>query len=107
MPNINPKQLEQAMKRMGVKQEKIDATEVIIKTTSGNLVIRDPEVMKVNMMGQESLQITGTIEEESTISQEDIETVAEQAGVSEDEAKKALERNNGDLAEAILELKKE
>jgi nascent polypeptide-associated complex subunit alpha len=107
MMNINPKQLEQAMKKMGVKQEKIDAIEVIIKTSDKTLVIRDPDVTKVNMMGQESLQITGTIEEESSISEDDVNTVAEQAGVSKEEAREALERNNGDLAETILELQKD
>ena len=32
MPNINPRQLQKAMQRMGVRQEEIEATEVIIKT---------------------------------------------------------------------------
>ncbi len=105
MMNINPKQLEQAMKKLGVKQEKIDAYEVVIKTRDKNLVVRDPEVMRVNMMGQESLQITGSIEEESNITEDDVNTVAEQADASKQEARKALERNNGDLAATILELK--
>ncbi|MBT6941476.1 nascent polypeptide-associated complex protein, partial [Candidatus Woesearchaeota archaeon] len=33
-----------------------------------------------------------------------IKTVAEQASVSEDKAKEALEENSGDLAQAILSL---
>jgi nascent polypeptide-associated complex subunit alpha len=107
MPKLNPKQIEQAMKKMGVKQVNIDAYEVIIKTKDKNLVIRNPEVVKVNMMGQESIQITGDIEEEanSTISEDDVNTVAEQANVSKEEAREALEKNNGDLAATILELK--
>ena len=40
MPNLNPKQLEQAMKKLGVKQVKIDAYEVVIKTKDKNLIIR-------------------------------------------------------------------
>lgn len=105
MPNLNPKQLEQAMKKLGVKQEKIEAYEVVIKTRDKNLIIKNPDVMKVNMMGQESLQITGSIEEESNVTEDDVNTVADQANVSKSEARTALERNNGDLAEAILELK--
>lgn len=101
---MNPKQLNQAMKKLGMKQEEIEASEVIIKCADKNLVIRDPQVVKVNMMGQNSLQITGNIEEESTISQEDIQTVAAQAEVSEEEARAALEESDGDLAEAILKL---
>ena len=58
MPGFNKKQLEQAMKQMGVKQENIEAEKVIIKTRDKNLVIENPEVTKINMMGQESLQIT-------------------------------------------------
>ena len=102
---MNPKDLQKVMKKMGMKQEEIDATEVIIKTTSTDLVVKNPKVIKINMMGQDSLQITGEIEEASTISEEDVKTVSEQANVSEDEAKAALEKNNGDLAAAILDLK--
>jgi nascent polypeptide-associated complex subunit alpha len=106
-PKINPKQLEKAMKQMGIKQEEIDATEVIIKTHDKELVIRNPHVAKVNMMGQESLQITGSIEERDLkpYKEEDVKTVMEQANCSEKEAKEALEKSKGDLAEAILSLK--
>ena len=92
------------MKKLGVKQEEINASEVIIKCPDKTLIIRDPSVLKVNMMGQESLQISGTIEEETPISEEDIATVAEQAHASKEQAKQALEESNGDLAEAILKL---
>ncbi len=106
-PGLNPKDIEKAMKKFGIKQEQIDAIEVIIKTTGKDLVIRDPQVSKVNMMGQDTLQIVGKIEEvEFLISREDINTVMQQTGVSEREAKVALEKNKGDLAKTILELSK-
>jgi nascent polypeptide-associated complex subunit alpha len=104
IPGMNPKDIQKVMKKMGMKQEEIDATEVIIKTNSVDLVIKDPKVVKINMMGQDSLQITGTIEELAGISEDDIKTVAEQAQVSKEKAKEALEKNNGDLAAAILDL---
>ena len=75
---MNPKQLQQAMKKLGVKQENIDAYEVVIKTREKNLVVKNPSVVKVNMMGQDSLQITGEIEEQVNITEDDINTVAEQ-----------------------------
>ena len=103
---MNPKQVEQAMKKLGVKQQSIDASEVIIKCGNKNLIIKDPQVVKINMMGQDSLQISGEIHEETAISEEDITTVAAQANVSKEEAKKALEESNGDLADAILKLQK-
>ena len=104
-PKMNPKQMEKAMKQLGVKQEKIEAYEVIVKTKDKNLVIRDPDVVKVNMMGQESLEIPGNIEEEANITEDDINTVAEQANVSKERAREVLEKNNGDLAAAIMELR--
>ena len=104
IPKINPRQMEKMMRQMGVKQEEIDASEVIIKTKDKTIIIKNPQVSKVNMMGQESFQITGEVEE-STISEDDIKTVAEQSNVSLKEAKEALQKTNGNLAEAILLLK--
>ncbi len=106
-PNINPRQMQKAMKRMGIKQEEIEATEVIIKTSDKELIIRNPHVAKVNMMGQESFQISGDVEERELkiYNEDDIKTVIDQAGCSEEEAKKALDETKGDLAEAILKLK--
>ena len=106
IPGMNPRQMNKMMQKMGIKQEEIDAIEVIIKTPDKKLVINNPSVMKVDMMGQKTLQITGDISEESNILDEDIKTVSEQAEVSEEEAKKALGETGGDLAEAILKLKK-
>ena len=57
------------------------------------------------MMGQETFQITGDISEESSISEEDIKMVVEQTSVSEEQAKESLEKNNGDIAKTIMELK--
>ena len=106
IPGMNQKAIQQAMKKMGMKQEEIDASEVIIKKRDGsNLIVRDPSVVQVDMMGQKTLQVTGEMSEESGISDEDVKTVAEQAEVSESEARKSLEKHNGDLAEAILSLK--
>ena len=104
LPGVNPKMLQRAMKQMGVKEREIPATEVIIKTPSGDLIIRHPEVKEVEMMGQKSLQIVGNLEEVSSLSLEDIATVVAQTGVSSDRARAALEAVNGDLAQAILSL---
>jgi len=107
-PKLNPKDMEKMMKKMGIKQENIDATEVIIKCPDKDLVIKNPQVSKVNAMGQETLQIIGDIEEviAKKFTDEDVKTVSEQAKVSKDKAREALEKNDGDLAAAILSLKK-
>ena len=109
IPNMNPKMMKQAMKKMGIKQEEIDAIEVIIKTGDREIVITDPQVSKVNMMGQETFQVVGNIHEREVstmpeINEDDIKTVMDQASVDEDAARKALESSNGDLAEAIINL---
>jgi nascent polypeptide-associated complex subunit alpha len=110
MPNINPRMMKQAMKRMGIQQQEIDASEVIIRCSDRDIVITNPSVSKVNMMGQQTFQISGNIQERAKqvaaeISKDDIKMVAEQAEVSEKEAEKALKEENGDIAAAILKLK--
>jgi len=98
------------MKQMGINQEEIDALRVIIeKTDNSKLVINNPSIQKVTMQGQDSFQISGDISEESEdesneISDEDIKTVAEKTNKSEERAKEALEKNEGDLAAAIMDL---
>lgn len=101
---INPKMMKQAMRRMGITQEDIDAREVIIRTSGKDIIIRNPQVARVNMAGQETFQISGDITE-AGISEDDVKTVAAQADVSAEAARKALEESGGDLAEAILKLK--
>ena len=109
LPGMNPRVVEQAMKRMGIKQVEIPSSEVIIKSEGRDIVISNPKVLKVNMMGQDSFQITGSVQEKAAaveISEDDVKTVSAQAGVSEDEARKVLEASGGDLAAAIMELGK-
>ena len=105
---LNPKQVEKMMRRMGIQSQEIQAEEVIIKTPEKDIVISNPQVSKVNMMGQETFQIIGEIseKEKSKITEQDIEMVMNQAGVSREEAQEALEATQGDLAESILRLKK-
>ncbi len=107
-PGMNQKVLEKAMKQLGVKQQDIDADLVIIRCKDKEFIYRKPQVTKVLAMGQESIQIIGEAEERNLekFSEDDIKFVMEKADVDEDTAKKALEKSNGDLAEAILILKK-
>jgi nascent polypeptide-associated complex subunit alpha len=104
IPGMNPKQMAQAMKAMGIKQREIDATEVVIKTADGELVVSNPQVIEIDMKGVKTFQVMGEISERSGISEEDIKMVAEQAGVDEAKAKGALEESGGDIAEAIMKL---
>jgi len=90
-PGMNKRQAEQMMRQMGIKQEPIEALEVIIRTPTKDLVIASPEVVKINMMGQDTFQITGRIQERSIstepeINPEDIDTVMMSAEVTKEEA---------------------
>lgn len=100
------------MRRMGIQQVEIDAKEVIIKCGDKEIVIKNPNVSKVNMMGQDTYQVIGQAEEhelkrELEINEEDIKTVMEQTNVDEETARKVIRDNNGDLAAAIIQLKKD
>lgn len=105
--NINPKQIQGMMKKMGISQIPVDAKRVIIECEDHNIVIDEPSVLKVNMQGQKTYQISGEEREESTqiFSDEDVQMVVEKTGKSEEEVKKFLENNAGDIALAIMELK--
>jgi len=110
IPGMNPRAMKHAMRRLGIQQIEIPATEVIIKTEDKEIVITNPSVSKVNMMGQQTYQIVGeeherSISKEPEISEDDIKTVAEQAGVDEEAARQAIEKHKGDLAAAIIGLK--
>jgi nascent polypeptide-associated complex subunit alpha len=104
---INPKQIEKAMKKMGMQAVPIEAEEVIIKTPDKDIVITNPQVTNINMMGQQTYQVVGEAEERprERFLDDDVKMVMEKAGVGEEEAKKALEEE-GDIASAILKLKK-
>jgi nascent polypeptide-associated complex subunit alpha len=104
---MNPKKMAGLMKQMGIKQEVIeDAQRVVIERESGNIVIENPQVTKVEMQGQETWQIMGDVKEEesSGVREDDVKLVSEKTGKSEEEARKALEETEGDIAEAIVKL---
>jgi nascent polypeptide-associated complex subunit alpha len=107
-PGVDPKQMQGMLKKMGISQEEIDASRVIIeKTDNSKIIINNPSVTKIKMQGQETFQIAGDISEEAQeeeTSEEDIQKIIEKTGVSKKKAKETLEKNNGDLAETILEL---
>ena len=108
MRGMNPKQMQAAMRRMGIQQEEMEGVEeVIIKTYDKEIRITEPSVTMITMQGQKTFQIAGNVEEtekEGAIPIEDIKLVAEQANVSEEEARQALEECDGEPAEAIIYL---
>ncbi len=104
---LNPKKMEAMMKQMGMAQENLNASRVIIeKTDNTRVIIENPSVTKIKMQGQETFQISGESHEETAaqeVSEEDVKTIVEKTGVDEEKARETLEKT-GDLAESILEL---
>lgn len=106
--NLDPKAMQRMMRQMGIKNEEIDAERVIIEGKGKRIIIENPSVTAIVMQGKKTYTVMGDETEESKgPSKEDIEMVAKQANVSEEKAEAGLKKNDGDLAETILELKGE
>lgn len=116
---VNPRQARRMMEKMGMKMDAVaDAKEVIIRRENTELVIENPQVTVMQFQGQKIYQVMGTssferpingieeleLEKPIQVSEEDVQLVAAQAGVSYEVAKQTLEQTNGDLAQAILNL---
>jgi nascent polypeptide-associated complex subunit alpha len=99
------------MKQMGLKMDELsDIERVILQGPKREIVIEGPAVTSINVQGQKMYQVAGgtvtetSMEREQQIPEEDVLLVAQQAGVSMERAKAALEDAGGDLARAILML---
>ncbi len=105
------------MQKMGMKLDEIEGvTEVLIRTSTREIVIEEPVVTSVVVQGQRMYQVTGGVSHERTpstelpppeIPEEDIKLVAEQTGKTPEEARAALKESGGDLALAIVKLQKQ
>jgi nascent polypeptide-associated complex subunit alpha len=126
---LNPRKMKQMMNQMGIDLEDIDAEEVIIRTPEEELVFHDAEVQRMDAQGQQTYQVVGDPDTrprgeagstegadagsdasetddaaiESGFSEDDVGIVATRTGVSEAEAREALEET-GDLAAAVQKL---
>jgi len=112
---MNPRETKRMMQRMGMNMDSVpDVEQVIIRTSSKEIVVDQPEVAILEMQGQKIFQVIGgqvtekaperkaTAAPVITVSEEDVQLVADQTGKSPDAARKALEECEGDLAKAIL-----
>jgi nascent polypeptide-associated complex subunit alpha len=125
---MNPRKMQQMMKQMGIDVDELDAEEVVIRTADEEYVFDSPQVTKMDAQGQETFQVVGDYdvreagaggvsddatpvesgdaadESAGAIPDSDVQIVAQRAGVSEDDARAALEDEDGDLAAAISRL---
>ncbi len=108
MGKMNPKQMQGLMKQFGIKSEEINAVKVVFELEDGSkLTIENPNVTAMNAQGQKIYSVVGEAKEEKSLNEEDIKIVMEQTNSKKEDAEKALKETNGDLAEAIMKLKKE
>ncbi|MGC9310725.1 MAG: NAC domain-containing protein, partial [Candidatus Aenigmatarchaeota archaeon] len=84
--------------------ENIEATEVIIKSPEGDIIIKNPQVSKVCMGSTETFQVMGDVVKEDKAASEDIKILMEKTGVSEERAKELM-AETGDLISAIKRAK--
>jgi len=126
---MSPKQMARMMKKMGIEQKDLEGVkEVIIRFADNEWVISNPQVTAIKQSGAETYQVGGSkteralsgvastpsdsgIQEEAPapeieIPMEDAALVAGQTGVDIETAKQALKETEGDLAAAILKLRR-
>ncbi len=116
---MNPAQMQNLMKQFGIKSEEIPAKKVVFELDGKRLIIDSPSVTAVEVQGQKTYTVMGEVREEkggaagaasagagSGVSEEDVKMVAEQAKASAAKARKALKDADGDIAQAIMSLKK-
>ena len=105
---MSPRNAKRMMQRMGMNMgEMPDVQEVIFRTTDKEIVVENAQVAVLEMQGQKIFQVTGEVNEralqtEATIPEEDVQLVADQTGKSLEDAQRALQASDGDLAKAIL-----
>ncbi len=119
---VKRRSMERQMRKAGVDYEQMDgATEVIIRFPDKELVIPEPQIVMMQAQGEKIYQIIGESEERAptastkvdsemptesavTFTEEDVQLVASQASVTEEQAREALQQAEGNLAKAIIAL---
>lgn len=112
MKRMSPREMKRMMQKMGMGIEELEGVlKVTIQMKDKKLVIPDPQITIMKVSGQTIYQVMGEAVEEkieervkAEISEEDAQLVSAQTGATIEEAKKALEATNGDLAQAIMML---
>lgn len=122
MTRMDSRRARRMMKQMGMNMDELgDIKRVILQGNNKEIVIEGPQVTSINVQGTKMYQVAGGSEIERKIQsagaeeaapeeeplvlpEEDILLVAQQANVSIEKAKAALENSDGDLAQAIIKL---
>jgi len=102
--------MQKMMKQLGMQMDELDAEKVEILLKDGSVItITDPQVVRTNIQGKDSFQVTGDVSgggSAAEVADEDVDMVVDQTGASAEDARNAL-LAEGDLAGAILKLEEE
>jgi nascent polypeptide-associated complex subunit alpha len=120
---MDPAKMQQTMEQMGIDMDEFDADRVVIDLADGDrLVFEGPDVTKMEARGQSTYMVVGDPDrqadagedpelddgdagtDEPDIPQDDVDLVATRTGVGAEDAREALEAEDGDLAAAIARL---
>jgi len=109
IPGFNPRELKKMLKRMGIDVEELNNVERVEVVLKGKrIIIENPQILVIKTRDQSIYQVIGgSVREEvsTTVSEEDVEFIVAQTGVSREKAREALIKAGGDIAEAILLIK--
>jgi len=89
---------------MGINVREMKAKRVIIETEERKYIFNNPAIHVMEVKGEKTYQIAGEPEIKMKVKEDDIALVMEKTGRSREEAMKALEEADGDIAQAILNL---
>lgn len=117
LQGISPKAMQKALGQIDTNEIE-NVTEVIVRTTEEEIVLKNPEVTIMNM-GQEIWNIVPqsvskrplgsssteeSLPKEIEVNDSDVQLIVSTAGVTKDEAINAIKNSGGDIAKAIMSL---
>ncbi len=114
---MNNREMKRMMAQMGIKSSEMpDVKTVIFEGDAKNYMVTDAQVTMIEAQGQKTFQVMGTFKEvpksqkssgqaeSPAYSDDDISLVMEQAQVDRKKAIEALDKAQGEPAQAILDL---
>ncbi len=127
---LDPRKMQQMMEQMGIDMDEFDAERVTVDLAEGDrLVFEGPEVTRMEARGQSTYMVVGEPDRQAEseeralddgdaeadddaevaddgleIPEDDVNLVATRTGAGAEEAREALEAEDGDLAAAIARL---
>jgi len=100
---MDPRRVKKMMDQLGVKVEEIERVEEVKIICYDKIYdFSNPTVTAMNAQGKITFQVAGKYQTSNRMPQEDVELVAAQAQVSEEEARRALKQCGNNPADAII-----